>query len=185
MAKHKKKRHYLTDDDVSLVRQMIEDQHLQQWKVAEKIGVHPGTIEKLFKTLGLKTERTGPRSGPGHTNWKGGRTRRKGYWYIWCPDHPFANKAHYILESHLVMEKKLCRYLQPGEVVHHRDGDPNNNAPDNLIVFGSNGSHLKHELKGRCPKWTLEGWKRILEGTRNKGRKLHDTLDHTTSGGSR
>jgi HNH endonuclease len=160
-----KKRHYLTESDVLQVRQMIEVEHLQQWKVAESIGVHTGTIEKVVRRLGLSTERTGPRSGDGHTNWRGGRIQRKGYWYAYCPGHPNAVFGRrYVAEHRLAMEQKLGRYLLPTEVVHHIDSNPENNDPENLIVFGSNAQHLKEELTGRVPNWTPEGRKRSVEG---------------------
>lgn len=169
-----KKRHYLTADDLERIRHMIEVEYLQQWKVADEIGVYFSTIQKLCKRLGLKTQRTGPRGGPGHPDWKGGRTKSKGYWYVWCENHPFPGKGkHYVAEHRLVMEKKLGRYLLPGEVCHHIDSDPLNNDPENLIVFGSNGLHLKHELAGRCPKWTPEGLQRLDAERKSARRKNH------------
>src|ERR1017187_2231241 len=153
-----KRRHYLTESDLEKIRHMIEVEHLQQWKVADKIGVHAGTIEKVCRRLGLKTQRTGPKSGPEHPDWKGGRSKSRGYWDVYSPGHPFAKKGvPYVAEHRLVMELKLGRYLLPGEVVHHIDGRKDNNDPENLIVFGSNAEHLKHELTGRVPNWTPEG----------------------------
>ena len=170
-----KKRHYLTDSDIERIRHMIEVEHLQQWKVADKIGVHQGTIEKLCKRLGLKTQRTGPKNGEEHPDWKGGRTLRKGYWYVYFPGHPYASKGvPYVAEHRLVMEKKLGRYLLPGEVVHQIDSDPQNNDPENLIVFGSNAAHLKAELTGRIPNWTPDGYAKILQVAAKK-RKYQGT----------
>lgn len=157
-----KKRHYLTDEDVQRIRKMIEDDGLQQRIVADTIGVHQGTIEKVVRRLGLKTQRTGPRSGEGHTNWQGGVIVRKGYRYVYQPEHPNAVfGGRYVAEHRLVMEKKLGRLLRRTEVVHHIDGAETNNAPENLMVFSDNKSHLKHELTGRVPNWTPEGRKRI------------------------
>jgi hypothetical protein len=51
-----------------------------------------------------------------------------------------------VYEHRLVMEQKLGRTLRPGEVVHHIDADRANNDPDNLMVFASNGEHLRYEL---------------------------------------
>jgi len=34
-------------------------------------------------------------------------------------------------------------YLVEGEVVHHKDGDCNNNNPGNLMVFANNGDHAR------------------------------------------
>jgi hypothetical protein len=56
------------------------------------------------------------------------------------------------------MEEKLGRYLLRSEVVHHIDGNPQNNHPDNLMVFQTNALHLKDELTGKVPNWTPEGF---------------------------
>lgn len=160
-----KKRHYLSNPDIERIRHLIEVEHVQQGKVAEMIGVHLGTIEKLVRRLGLQTQRTGPRSGDGHTNWSGGRIVRKGYHYRYAPNHPNAVfGGRYVAEHRLVMEEKLGRYLLRGEVVHHVDGNPGNNDPANLMIFGSNKQHLKHELTGCVPNWTPEGRQRTLDG---------------------
>jgi hypothetical protein len=170
-----KSRHRLTDTEIQSIRTMIEVDGLQQRIVAERVGVHQGTIEKLVKRLGLKTQRTGPRSGEGHTNWGGGIVVRKGYRYVYSPTHPnavFGKK--YVAEHRLVMESKIGRLLLRSEVVHHIDGDTANNSPENLMVFGENKSHLKHELTGRVPNWTPEGHAKILAVAEGK-RKYEGT----------
>ncbi len=63
------------------------------------------------------------------------KVNRNGYWYINVGNHPFRNKAKYVPEHHLVMESYLQRYVQPGEVVHHRDGDTANNNINNLKLM--------------------------------------------------
>jgi hypothetical protein len=65
------------------------------------------------------------------------------------------------------MEQKLGRLLDRKEVVHHIDGNPQNNHPDNLMVFGSNKEHLAVDLKGKVPNWTAEGKERINNRRRN------------------
>lgn len=145
------------------IRPLIEEEGLQQWKVAEQLGVSEDFVLKACKRLGLRTQRTGPRSGEGHPNWKGGRVKVGRYWYRYCPEHPNATQNGYMLEHRLVVEGVLGRLLQRNEVVHHIDGNAEHNDPENLQVFGSNGEHLRHELQGKVPHWTPEGLARMEE----------------------
>ncbi len=147
--------------DVTRFRHMIEVEQMPQRQVAELLGIHRSSVERWCRRLGLTTQRTGPRSGDRHPDWRGGRVKVGRYWYRYCPDHPFCTKQRRVAEHRLVMEGKLRRFLHPAEVVHHVNGDPEDNRPENLAVFATNAAHLKHELSGRIPKWTPEGWARI------------------------
>ena len=144
--------------DVDQLRDLIEVQRLQHQKVSAITGIPAKKMTKFCRRYGIKTQRTGPRSGPEHPDWKGGRYLCKGYWYIYSPNHPNRTKQGYILEHRLVVEQALGRHLDPKETVHHIDGDSQNNEISNLMLFGSNATHLKHELKGRVPNWTPDGF---------------------------
>lgn len=175
--------------DPVLLRILIESDLVTQAKAAELLGCSLSCIERTCKRLGLTTQRTGPRSGDKHTNWKGGRKMVGRYWYVWEPEHPNCTKDGYVAEHRLVQEKKIGRYLQRSEVVHHIDGDPENNAPANLQHFATNAEHLRHELSGQVPNWTPEGRAKTVEGVRqsNKrragskrgGSKHTQTTDHS------
>ena len=133
------------------------------WKcgdLARRYKCHYGLVWARIKNLGISytPDRAGPRNGA----WKGGRTRSGNYIYVYYPSHPFATKGGRVLESRLVMEAKLGRYLLPTEVVHHKKGYKN--VESNLEVFETNGKHLAETLKGKIPKWTEDGYRRILEG---------------------
>ena len=47
----------------------------------------------------------------------------------------------------VVAEQMLGRSLRPGEVVHHIDGNKQNNEPSNLHVFANAQEHLAHHGK--------------------------------------
>lgn len=77
-----------------------------------------------------------------------------------------ATQAGYVAEHRLLMAQRLGRMLRPGEVVHHRDGNRQNNDLANLELFQTNADHLRHELTGRVPNWSPEGRERMREGAR-------------------
>ena len=81
-----------------------------------------------------------------HWNWKGGRIKTKdNYILILIPKHPFSNYHGYILEHRYCAEAYLSRFLNSKECVHHIDGNPENNLPENLYVFSSSSEHTKFD----------------------------------------
>ena len=73
-------------------------------------------------------------------NWRGETYRHesKSLGYVWArvPGHPRTKpKWPYVLEHIVVMEKTLGRYLMPHERVHHRNGQRNDNRPENLELW--------------------------------------------------
>jgi len=85
-------------------------------------------------------------SGDKNPNWKGGRKKTLGYWLIWKPEHPLARSKGYVCEHRLVMEKKLGRYLDKKELVHHINGKKDDNRLENLELFSSLGKHINFHL---------------------------------------
>ena len=59
-------------------------------------------------------------------------------------------------EHRIVAEQTLGRALEPGEIVHHVDGDKRNNAPENLMVFPSQSEHMKWHLEND-PRYRRRG----------------------------
>ncbi len=129
-------------------------------------------VQKLMKQHDMdRLPQGGPR-GDRNGFWRGGRVIDKtGYVLIKVFDHPYASRAGYVREHRLVAEKMLGRYLLPSEVVHHKDSNKQNNSPENLVVYANNGAHLADELKGRVPKWTEDGLRRIRAADPRRGRK--------------
>ena len=162
-----------TQEQKADLKQWIEIDLVTQRQCAERLSVTPKVISRLCRQMKLKTQRTGPRSGSGHPEWKGGRHIDKdGYVLVYAPDHPYRRKhVRYVLEHRLVMENHLGRYLDPREVVHHRNGDKQDNRIENLEVFSENRDHLAETLKGQIPKWTPDGKRRILEAVSATSRR--------------
>lgn len=137
-----------------------------QLDIAEELGVDNGVVSYWARRHGLHNASRGEaireaiakkhpdgRTGEQSANWKGGRRALKsGYVRIYAPEHPKAHNGT-VFEHRLVMEEKLGRLLEPGEVVHHIDGDKSNNHPDNLELK-THGDHIRehfqasHEVKG-------------------------------------
>lgn len=65
-------------------------------------------------------------------------------------NHPNRNKNNQVPFASLIMEKLLGRYLEQGEMIHHRDGNPANNQIDNLeLMTVSEHTKLHNSLKRR------------------------------------
>ena len=85
-------------------------------------------------------------------NWKGGVKIHSGYKYIKLSEHPFCNSHGYVAEHRLIMEKKIGRYLNREEIVHHINGDKQDNTIDNLQILSSeehNTIHHKNKKQKR------------------------------------
>lgn len=143
------------------IRKCVElyESGLSVKRLARAMESNHSRVLAVLKRAGVALRKP-KHSYPGSENpsYRGGRTLRKGYWYILRTDHPHATNGGYVLEHRLVMEGIIGRTLRPGEVVHHKNRDRLDNRPENLELFASNAAHLAHELRGQVPKWSPEGW---------------------------
>ena len=53
---------------------------------------------------------------------------------VYCPSHPNSWKNGFILYHRLVKEVQIGRYLKKDEIVHHRDGNKDNDDTKNLKI---------------------------------------------------
>lgn len=78
-----------------------------------------------------------------HPQWKGGVHKlTNGYLVENCPGHPRAYRNE-VYQHILVAEKKLGRYLNKGEVVHHLNGIKDDNREENIVVCVNNSEHIR------------------------------------------
>jgi HNH endonuclease len=76
--------------------------------------------------------------------------------------------SHRLVRLHRVIAARtLGRCLLPSEVVHHVDGNPRNNAPENLLVLPTQGVHMalewfdRREASGVQHLFDSEEWIRL------------------------
>jgi uncharacterized protein (DUF1330 family) len=82
-------------------------------------------------------------------NWHGGRFLDKdGYVMILSVDHPNKNGRGYVQEHRLVIEKKIGRYLNKEESVHHKNKNKQDNSLENLMLFKNISAHRRFESGG-------------------------------------
>jgi len=89
-------------------------------------------------------------------NSKSNRKGCKGYYlengYVerLITEHPFPNKRGYVAEHRLIMEEHLGRFLIPRkELIHHIDGNRQNNAIENLKLTTPSEHFYKEHYKAR------------------------------------
>ena len=151
-------------------------------EIARRIGTSGRHVHRFLRENGLDRYFPTAKNGAEHPGWKGGEyTDSRGYVRVTAPEHPHCSKhTKKVYKHRLVMEKMIGRYLLPDEVVHHKDNDPQNNAPSNLELFSKNSEHLARTLKGKCPNWTIQGihslQKSAARRTKKKRTQIHSRL---------
>ena len=112
--------------------------------------------------------------GDKNASWQGGRTESSyGYVLIYDETHPFRNGDGNVFEHRIIAEKYLLNdensveingkmYLSPEYVVHHIDGNKQNNDVSNLSVM-TKGEHSRlHNAKRHMDRDELGRFKKAV-----------------------
>lgn len=117
--------------------------------VAAAFGVSYTTARRYLHRHGVALRPRGMKLnqyhpiGPLHHKWGGGRVKKRHYWVLREPEHPYANYG-YVFEHRRVVELHLQQnepdhpglgpdgYLRRDWCVHHRNGDKEDNRLENL-----------------------------------------------------
>lgn len=116
-----------------------------------RIGILNGFYKKTHskkskKMIGIKSKKkfTVEYMDKIHKKFEGFRKKLcSGYIYVTKYNHPFRNKQGDVAEHRLIIEKKIGRYLQPKEEVHHKDLNKSNNKLSNLYLCANRSEHKK------------------------------------------
>lgn len=114
-------------------------------------------LAKMEYMSGEKNHQYGLR-GEKNASWCGGKRKTVyGYILVQSLGHPFAwNGNDYVFEHRLIAEKYLLteensvvidgkRYLSPDYIVHHINGDRQDNRPENLEIMKKSEHSSRHE----------------------------------------
>lgn len=103
----------------------------------QPVGLAPYNLKRLGWVKGNPKRYIKGHNSKGSNNpfWNGGRYKdNQGRWVL----NVNGEKK---LEHRLVMEQILGRPLKPYEIVHHKNGDPSDNRPENLEIYIGQGQH--------------------------------------------
>lgn len=117
--------------------------YLSIYKKARNLGIAKDKkISFINRSLARKREKS--------SSWKGGRKlTTKGYVQILKPENHRADKNGYVLEHIYIFEKETGIEVPQSCVIHHLDGNKQNNDISNLCMMSFGGHTTYHNKKRR------------------------------------
>ena len=101
------------------------------------------SLETRMRLSEAKKSKYNGLNGYGHT-----KKHPRGYVLAYAPLHPKAHHDGYIMLHTIVMEQSIGRYLNPDEVVHHKNHIRNDNRIENLELMNKH-EHFSMHMKER------------------------------------
>ncbi len=142
---------FIRDKEWLKKRYLMDERSIKQ--IAEEIGSTAGAIHSALTWAkipirgvmeGFSKRFPDGRTGKLATNWKGGRIVTSRYVWIYKPEHPYARKSGYVQEHRIIVEQNIGRILEPQEMVHHLNGNPQDNRIENLQVASKKEHSRSH-----------------------------------------
>lgn len=131
------RRRFQEDVDIDELRRLVAERWSRR-ALIEHFHVSQGTLANIMRRHGLSTkDRKRTYRGTQHHLWQGGRhLNTQGYWMVPAPEghehNGMTGGRGYVLEHRLLMAQALGRPLERWEIVHHRNGDRQDNRLTNL-----------------------------------------------------
>lgn len=125
---------------------------MRKVKSTREAGSKRPRCEICGKTISSRAKRCPSCAKLGQRNhWKGGETvTTQGRVLVQVGrEHPMSNCQGYVARSRLMMTTMIGRFLKAGEVVHHEDGNYQNDHPLNLKLFKNESKHQKYHARVR------------------------------------
>lgn len=139
----------LSEDLKSNLIVLYLEQKLSTRSIGKILGKSHDYVSDKLKELGIEVDnRYSALQSERNPGWKGGKTTCNGYVEISsksiCPKRKF--------EHQLVMENYIGRELRSDEVVHHIDGDKQNNNINNLALMDRAAHARLHSIERKKHK---------------------------------
>lgn len=136
--------------DKKELRRLYREEGLSVDAVAERLRCSDTCVRHNLTRYGLRLNTEEIRTRQVKTNGARVSVLSSGYRTILKPDHPFADKRGFVLESRIIVETAIGRVLEADVIFHHINFRKRDNRIENLAVLPTQSDHaLVHRYMER------------------------------------